>query len=172
MITKIFLSLIIGLTLGFTSCNKVTPAGFWKNYKDKFLLKNISDQGPYGGHRAMYWKAEKPNTFTSKSVIDFATKNSWNFVDSFNVKPEQMKLWQNGNQAVFPFSYAGFSDTMTNFETLNYFPRWINSELKVFAFKTNWEAVEPGNARQTEENGFIVLNNDGTEMSVYHLWGE
>ena len=83
-----------------------------------------------------------------------------------------MQLWQDGNKLIFPFSYAGFSDTMTKFETLSYFPRWIKSEMKVFVFKTDWEAIEPGNARQTEQNGFIVLNRDGTEMSVYHLWGE
>jgi len=150
----------------------LTPAGFWKGFKSNLLVKNISDQGPYGGHRAMFWKSKKPNTFNSVNVIDFARKNSWDFVDSFKFKPEQMKLWQKDNKLVFPFSYTNFSDTMTKFSTIECFPRWINSQITVLKFETDWEAIEPGNAKQTEENGFAVINKDGTEMSVYHLWGE
>ena len=75
--------ILLTICLANVSCgNKTTPAGFWIKYKAELLKKNISDQGPYGGHRAMYWKSESQNTFTAKQVIDFATKNSWTLVDS------------------------------------------------------------------------------------------
>jgi len=60
MIAKPFSSLILIVTLAFLSCNKATPAGFWKSYQKDFLVKNISDQVPWGGHRAIYWKTGKP----------------------------------------------------------------------------------------------------------------
>ena len=43
---------------------------------------------------------------------------------------------------------------------------------KVFIFETTWLAVEPGNTRETLENGFAVINSNGTELNIYHFWGE
>jgi hypothetical protein len=91
MTTKPFLLLTLFLTLAVASCNKATPAGFWKSYQMKFLIKNISDQGPYGGHRAVYWKADKPNTFTPTSVLEFAKKNGWTLVDSSEFNSDRQK---------------------------------------------------------------------------------
>ena len=79
---KSFILLKLFSALVFTSCNRTTPTGFWKNYKTNYLVKNISDQGPYGGHRAVYWKSEKPLTFDTKNVLDFAAKNGWTLTDS------------------------------------------------------------------------------------------
>jgi len=51
-----------------------------------------------------------------------------------------------------------------------YFPRLISdTTLKVYILKTGWITVEPGTNNSIDENGFVVLNNDGDEMSVYHL---
>ncbi|SKC72811.1 hypothetical protein [Ohtaekwangia koreensis] len=73
------------------------------------------------------------------------------------------------NGPTFPFTYADFSDEDMQTST---FPRWITSDVHLYRFKTGWIAVEPGNARDTENNGYIVIGADGEEMSVYHLWGE
>jgi hypothetical protein len=171
MTTKPFLFLTLVLTLAFARCNK-TPAGFWKNYKKDLLLKNISDQGPYGGHRAIYWKSDKTNTFTSAHVLDFAKKNGWALVDSSSYNSDQTNKWTYNNKAVFPLTSTRFSDAHWNDAHLTDFPRWFGGQVKVYKFKTGWVTIEPGTDNSIEENGFAVISSDGTEMAVYHLWGE
>ena len=81
---RIFPLVTLFLIFAFTSCNKATPAGFWRNYKKSLLVNDISEQGLYGGHRAVYWKSGITNSFTSADVLDFARKNGWKLVDSSN----------------------------------------------------------------------------------------
>lgn len=65
MTTKPIFLLNLICTFAFASCNKPIPAAFWKNYKHDFIVKNISDDGPYGGHSAIYWKVDDPTAFTT-----------------------------------------------------------------------------------------------------------
>lgn len=169
---KPFILLTLILTLAFISCNKATPAGFWKNFKSNFLLKNISDQGPYGGHRAIYWKADETAIFNSENIIAFASKNGWTLVDSSEFTNDQTSKWTYSNNKVFPLTSTGFSDTLLNDEHLKDFPRWFGGQIKVYKFKTGWVTIEPGTDNSIEENGFVLLSNDNKEMAVYHLWGE
>jgi hypothetical protein len=172
MTTKAFLLLTVILTLAFAACNKATPAGFWKNYKQNWLIENISDQGPNGGHRAMYWKADKPNTFTSNNALDFADKNGWTLVDSSEFNEKHTNAWTYNRQAIFPLTSTGFSDTVPTNMQIKHFPRWFGGRVKLYRFKTGWVTVEPGTDNSIEENGFILINNNEIQMAVYHLWGE
>lgn len=172
MTKKPFFSLILILTLAFASCNKTTPAGFWKNYEKDLVVKNISDQGPFGGHRAVYWKSEKKNAFTSAHVLQFAKKNGWTLIDSSQYNSNKTSKWTYNNKAVFPLTSTGFSDAVENNTQLENFPRWFGGQVTVFKFKTGWETINPGTHNSIEENGFVLINSDGTEMAVYHLWGE
>ena len=164
--------LIFILTLAFISCNKGTPSGFWKNYKTDLLVKNISDQGPNGGHRADHWKSEKPFSFDAKNVLDFATKNGWTLTDSSEFDQNQTRNWVYNNTEIFPLTSTGFDDKMKNDQTYNYFPRWFEGQIKLYKFKTGWVTIEPGTNRTIEENGFVVINQDKSELAVYHLWGD
>lgn len=157
---------------GLFSCSKVTPSGFWMNFQKEFLKENISDHGAYGGHVAMHWKSKEEKTFSSKEVIDFATKNGWELMDSLEVQPDDLKTWDYNGTPIFPLSYTGFSFTPINDSTHEKFPRWMNTGLKVYMFKTGWITVDPGTRKSNEVNGFVVLGNGASEMSVYHLWGE
>jgi hypothetical protein len=172
MTTKPFVFLTLILTLALASCNKATPAGFWKNYKKDLLVKDISDQGPYGGHRAIYWKSDRTNAFSSAQVRDFAKKNHWTLVDSSHYNSDQTNKWTYDNKAVFPLTSTGFSHTIENNIQLEHFPRWFGGQVTVFKFKTGWVTIEPGTHNSIEENGFVVINSDGKQMAVYHLWGE
>ena len=172
MTSRPFILLTLIWTLSFISCNKVTPTGFWKNYEINFLVKNISDQGPYGGHRAVYWKSEKPLTFDTKNILDFAAKNGWTLTDSSEFDQTQTIKWTYDDKEIFPLSSTGFNDTIENISTYNYFPRWFGGQLKLYKFKTGWVTIEPGTDNSIEENGFVLLNQDKSEMAVYHLWGE
>ena len=106
-IKKFTLILAYLLTLNFLSCNKVTPAGFWENYNSRFLIKNISDQGPYGGHRALYWKSNEDNTFSSVDVIKFATENGWKLIDSSEYQAHQTTKWTYLGKSIFPLDHSG-----------------------------------------------------------------
>lgn len=154
------------------SCNKIMPAGFWKNYENHLLVTDISDQGPYGGHRAMHWENVRANIFNSKNAIDFAISNGWVFVDSSKFESSEIENWQYSNQPVFPLSHTGFDSSSSNNSTHSDFPRWIVLKLHVYKFKTGWITINPGTDDSMDENGFIVISNDGSKMSVYHLWGE
>jgi len=166
-----FILLTLILTFAFISCNKATPSGFWKNYKTNILVTNISDQGPYGGHRAIYWKSES-SFFDTKSILDFATKNGWTLTDSLEFDQDQTKKWTYDNKKIFPLSSTGFDETAKSISTYNYFPRWFGGQLKIYKFKTGWVTIEPGTDNSIEENGFVILSQDKSELAVYHLWGE
>jgi hypothetical protein len=172
MATKTFFLLKLVLTFTFASCNKMTPAGFWKYYSNDLLVKNISDQGPYGGHTAVHWKSNKTNAFSSTNILDFAKKNGWTLVDSSDFNDDHVNKWTYNNKAVFPLTSSGFSETHLNDPHLTDFPRWFEGQVTVYKFKTGWVTIEPDTDNSIEENGFVVINNDGTEMAVYHLWGE
>jgi hypothetical protein len=169
---KPFPPIIILMAFAFVSCNKSTPAGFWKNYNKGYLLKSISDQGPFGGHRAIYWKSGKANTFNSIGVLDFAKENGWKIIDSSYFTAEQTNKWTYNNKAVFPLTSNGFPDTLMNNTELEYFPLWFPEQIKVYKFETGWITKEPGTDSTITENGFVVISSNGSEMAIYHLWGE
>jgi hypothetical protein len=172
MTLKAFFLLTLFWTLTFVSCNKATPAGFWTNYNNSLLVKNISDQGPNGGHRAMYWKVDNSDTLISSNILEFAHKNGWTLVDSIEFKQNQTNKWIYNRKTVFPLTSRGFSDTLLNNTQLEYFPRWFGGQIKVYKFKTGWVTIEPGTDNSIEENGFVIIKQDKKEMAVYHLWGE
>jgi hypothetical protein len=164
---------LLTLTVLWNSCSKVVPAAFWTKYQKNFLLKNISNQGPRGGYRVMYWKTKDENTFEKKDLIDFATKNGWTFVESSFFPVHRVKTWTLFEKNIFPLSSQGF-DPHLNFVTSEFknFPRWTQTGLHVLSFKTGWVSIEPGSDDSNEINGFVIISEKRQELSVYHLWGE
>ena len=146
------------------SCNKTTPAGFWKDFHKDLILTKNSDQGPWGGHRQINWNSETANAFTDKELIEFADKNDWKLLDSISFSADTLT-----NKS---FSKLKNDDYSLDILNENILPNLKTVDNKIFIFKTTWLKVEPGNARETFENGFAVLNSDGTELKIYHLWGE
>jgi hypothetical protein len=120
----------------------------------------------------MYWKTATPNLFNPKDINDFAKKNGCQLIDSVELQSDSIKNWQYEEKSIFPLSHTGLSTPTANISTYQYFPRWINSQIKIYGFKTGWIAIEPGTDISIEKNGFVVINQNGTEISVYHLWGE
>ena len=120
----------------------------------------------------MYWKADKTNIISSKTVLEFAIKNGWTFVDSAEFNQDQTNKWIYYNEPIFPLTSKGFSDTILNDAIFKNFPRWFDGQLKIYKFKTGWVTIEPGTDNSTEENGFVLIKEDKKEMAVYHLWGD
>ncbi len=158
------LSALISILLVTTSCNKSTPAGFWKDYHKEKITNNISDQGPSGGHRNIIWKSKALQTFNSKDIIEFATKNGWTFIDSNYISTDTIKsVTQDENMSIEYWEDILRTDVL---------PKWKAQRVLVLKFKTGWIAVEPGNLKETEINGFATLNADKTVLNIYHKWGE
>jgi hypothetical protein len=155
---------IFTLIVLITSCNKATPAGFWTDFHKDLILTKNSDQGPWGGHREINWKSEANNTFTDKELIEFSENNDWELIDSISFSTDTLTK----------SSFSKLKNDAYSLDILNesILPRLKTNDNRIFIFKTTWLAVEPGNTRETFENGFAVLNSDGTELKVYHLWGE
>jgi hypothetical protein len=155
------------------SCSTTTPAGFWKNFDSKNITSEINDQGPYGGHRALFWQGVGAAKFNLANVIEFATKNGWRFKDSSRFTLTEVQRWRYNDNIIFPLSTEGFkpSGGYSNSE-YSYFPLPTTSDIVVIAFETNWTKVEPGSGKVRNAFGYVVLNKDQSQMSVYHLWGE
>ena len=122
MKSKTLLILAIPLTLITASCNRTIPAGFWEDYETKLLVTNISDQGPYGGHIAIYWKSDKLSGFHTGDILDFAIKNGWTLADSAAFGQLLTGKWIYDNKQVFPLSSTGFNDKSKTFQHTIIFP--------------------------------------------------
>lgn len=146
------------------SCSKTRPAGFWENFHTGVLIHATHDNGPYGGRSEYYWNANTPHTFTIKELLTFAAKNGWQVCDSTSFPTDTLAKWKH-----FPFTYTDFADSSMDFSL---FQNRVRSEAKLYRFTTGWIAVEPGNARETDKNGYALLSKEGAELAVYHLWGE
>src|ERR1700752_957282 len=77
--------------ISLSSCHKTTPAGFWLDFRKDLIVKSISDQGPYGGRREIFWKATGGRKFSSKEFIEFAKENGWQLMDSIFIPLEKLK---------------------------------------------------------------------------------
>ena len=164
---------IILITILFAnSCKNLIPTAFWENFESNYIIENISDQGPYGGHRAMYWKTETPETFKYEKIIEFAEENGWILTGTEKFGLEKIKNWKENGKLIFPLTSQGFNSEVIEDNISEDFPRWINSDITVYKFKTNFVTIEPGTDNSIDENGFVIINKDGTEMSLYNLWGE
>ncbi|MDR1408140.1 MAG: hypothetical protein LBJ23_08870 [Tannerella sp.] len=149
--------------LVISSCNKLTPAGFWKNYRHEFIQASESDQGPWGGHRKIVWKYENSDTSNGRKAIDYAIRNGWKLTDSLFF----------ANDSLMPLSPYGETDYSYDILKHKLLPSLDpGGAWNIYVFLSDWIAVEPGNARDTEKNGFVAFNREHTEFIVYLLWGE
>jgi hypothetical protein len=161
----------IFLMLGACSPIKTNPCGFWTAFKTEYLKNNSSNQGVRGGYTTLHWKAEGV-VFNPTEILSYANKNNWVLVDSVDVDSKDLLSWTYFNTPIFPLSHTGFSTVSSNNAVYKNFPRWITKSSKVYLFKTGWITIDPGTDESINVNGFVLVSNDHTEMSVYHLWGE
>ena len=150
-------TIIIIFLLFLNSCSKIIPAKFWEDYQKNNIVTKFSDHGPWGGKTKILWNSNE-KTFRNSDIIKFAEKNNWKISDSLNI--------ENGNLKT---SNKNYSMEIIRDEKL------INSDFKngkVYVFTTGMIAVKAGNSTETEENGFIILNNEKNKMLMFNNWGE
>jgi hypothetical protein len=152
------------LTILLISCNKTTPAGFWLNFHTDLILNKLNDQGPWGGQREIRWKSKNQLYFSDIELIEFAEKNNWQLLDSITFSKN---TFTKSN-----LSKLKNDDISLDLIKERILPNLKTNDNKIFIFKTKWLAVEPGNTRETFENGFAILNSNKTELTILHFWGE
>ena len=149
-------------------CTGCTTGAFWSDFREDDLRENESDQGPWGGKREMYWKADGGHGFTRSEVIAYAEDNDWELKDTVTIPAERLSNWKNGSQPAFPFTYDG---TFEDIDLIHPFKRWITTDVILYRFITGNCAIDAMDEK-TWENGYILISKDGRELSVYHFWGE
>ncbi len=155
---------ILCLSVFLTSCNKTTPAGFWTEFHSDLILTKKSDQGPWGGQREINWESKSKNVFTNNELIEFAEKNGWKFIDSTSFDADTLTKGGLSQLKIDDYSQDILIDSVL--------PMLESKNNKILVFKTNWLKVEPGDTRETFEDGFVAISLDGTILKIYHVWGE
>jgi hypothetical protein len=141
----------------------LTPARFWNNYEIKYIQTKESNQSLWGGYRKNVWYNDEINTFDKENILNYATHNGWHLTNSLNYINGTLNLQTNYDES--DYSYAFLQDKVIPFLK-------PNEIYEIFVFTTGWIAVEPGNIRETEKNGFVIFNSDKKDLLIYHLWGE
>lgn len=149
------------------------PAAFWKDYKTDLIKIKESDQGPWGGTRSIFWSSKIKYKFQIEDITRYASVNGWILVDSFQQDQNQLKRWKDNGNEIFPAVLTDIYGT-ENKDSIYFhnFPRWIQQDLTVYKFNTGMLQFYPGSDESTAVTGFLLLGKDGSEMTIYHLWGE
>ena len=159
--------MIILLTFLLADCSSLVPVGFWKGYNKDLIVKQDSDQGPWGGSRWIYWISSYPGTFSEDEVRVFASDHGWDFIERIEVSKSTMSKWTGTeNQAVFPLFFEKYDQK--NRDT---FPRYIFTDSIILQFDSGWVVEAPGSNDISTAYGYVQLSKGGHSMMVYHLWG-
>jgi len=138
-------------------CRALTPSGFWKDYRSKAIVKQFSDQGPWGGERWILWENSSGEGFAEPDVRLFAERNGWRFLERVVVSDESI-----GDSSLF---HQGDDRARRDF------PEFISGESVVLKFDSRLMREDPGTNEMSTAFGYVQLSKDGGRMVVYHLWG-
>ena len=163
-IIKIHVLFISGLLFFLVSCRKLMPAGFWNDFHTDLIISQKNDQGPWGGEREIHWKSNGKNKFTEKEIIDFAAKNDWILKQTVSLKTDTLKPTSLEHLKLDEYSIYLLKEKVIS--------KLAPKEYKILIFKTTTVSIEPGNLDETYQNGFVALNQNGTELKIFHFWGE
>jgi len=94
-------------------------------------------------------------------LLDFASQNDWDLTNKISFPSDKERL-----------HYFNLDDYSIYLLEEHIVSNWKDQDFEVFIFRTGWVAIEPGNIRETEKNGFLAINSDRSKIEVFHLWGE
>jgi hypothetical protein len=164
-------ALVAGVGLAMGSCAKLSPSGFWLEYRPDLIVAKGADQGPWGGVRWIHWISRPPGAFGSEETAHFAASHGWTCEKPVAYTAERMRHWRYSGQEVFPLFFSGPEEKPIDHMTEK-FPRHITDDSIIMTCDTQWTRVKPGDTDATSAHGYIQINVGGTRMAVYHLWGE
>jgi hypothetical protein len=148
---------IFSCVLVLSGCNAIGPAAFWNNFDDSHIVKNISDQGPWGGYRLIYWKnTERP--YKAKEVAIFAALHGWEHFRTDSLNNEDVSSW-----------VPDHADSLSLHQPSHY-PHIGGAGVSLTFLDSNWVTV--GNEGNKSALGYALLSLDGKQLVVFHTWGE
>ena len=148
---------ILAAAIALTACNRLVPSGFWKGYRKDSIVKQQSDQGPWGGERWILWESSETGAFSEVDAKRFAVDHSWTFLERVEMPA--------GAIDAAPVFFKGYDYARTHF------PRFIAGDSVVLQFDSGWMREDPGTNAMSTAYGYLQLSKDGRKMVVYHLWG-
>ncbi len=160
------------LIFGFNSCDKMNPANFWMDYDSENIIFSQGEfQGRYG-YKIVDFK--KPDgTYEVADMLLFSKRNGWYLHTTKNYKKENLRSWKQNDELFFKPSITGFKPNEIATEFIKVFPRFIEGSLTVYEFNTEGMVLVNSETDDiTQRVGFVLLSEDKTRMTVYHLWGE
>lgn len=143
------------LLVSVSSCSEVSPSGFWLGFHPDNIVDEHSDQGPWGGVRKIKWTIDAHQPVTESELLAFAVKNDWKLI-------RKLVLIDRITPTDSDYSWDVIKEAIED---------WPKART-IYMFETDWVAVEPGNARETQINGFVIMNAEGTRLGMFHRWGE
>jgi hypothetical protein len=154
---KIKNALIFIGVLVLAGCKTIGPAAFWNDFDDGHMVKNITDQGPWGGYRLLYWKnTQRP--YKAKDVVIFAALHNWQHFKTDSLKKEEVFSW-----------VADHADSLSLHHPSHY-PAISDTGVSLSFLDSNWAST--GNSGSNAALGYALLSSDGKQLVVYDTWGE
>ena len=164
--------LLIIITLCFSNCNLSSPVGFWKKFEHKNRIEFINQSGLFGGIHILHWVGNN-DKYNKEKILKLTTENGWVLKKEEMFSSEKTKNWEYEEKKIFPLSWRGFESEMKlDYSSFENFPRWISGEITVLSFETKLVSIDLETQENILINGFILLNKEGNEMTLYHQWGE
>jgi len=150
----------------------MNPANFWDDYDSENIISSEGDfQGRYGYKIVDFKKTNE--VYEISDILLFCKKNGWNLHSSKDYKTSNVRSWKENDELFFKPSITGFKPTEIVTEFIKVFPRFIESNFTVYEFDTDGMVLVNSQTQDTTQRvGFILLSEDKTRMTTYHLWGE
>ena len=151
------------------SCNKLSPAGFWKGFDSDHIIKSASDQGPWGGTRTIAWKNRLRN-YNSQDVIRFAEGNGWRLLQTMvidTIRNKKISIRNEGNKTPDKADLAVYGG---NTEADLSFSGCVNGDCTLYEFNSGWTYVTEGEAMIAK--GYVLVDANKHRMTMFHSWGE
>ena len=164
--------LLLIIILCFSNCNLTSPVGFWKKFEYQNRIEYINQTGFFGGIHVLHWIGNSKR-YNKSRILKIASENGWVFKKEETFSSEITKKWKYMGKSIFPLSWKGFEPEMKlNNSSFENFPRWISGEITVLSFETELVSINLETQENILINGFILLNKERNEMTLYHEWGE
>lgn len=158
--------------LASIACASLTPAGFWTTYRPESIKAQFSDQGPWGGHRWLYWEAGLQKRLTLQDATAFAASHGWSCEPAALYLQSQIRTWRYMSRPVFPFLADNDGRSPITDASVVDHPLHFDSDSAIARCASGWMRVRPGDGDATPAYGYLQVSVDGTRMAVYHHWGE
>jgi hypothetical protein len=151
----VFSILVLSLvTLGPTGCKpSLIPSGFWLRYSHGALVERKIDQGPWGGMLGLRWVAARGSSLTKSDARGYAEANGWKFID------EQPSVLQSP-----PPDHRKRSASSSE-------PEFLTVPSRILRFDSGWLRENPGTGETSPSIGYVQVADDGSQMYVFHFWG-